>query len=275
MSKTVRILLLGDLVGNPGCAMLEKHCTRLKQQYAIDVVMVNGENSAPQGRGINIRVMELFKRCGVDMVTSGNHIWNQRDIYQYLDQHNDLLRPENFPSTCPGKGVTTINVNGHTIGFLNLQGRVFMRELVDCPFRAAESALAYLRAKARVIIVDMHAEATAEKLAIAYHLDGRVSAVVGTHTHVQTADERILPKGTAYITDLGMSGSINSMIGMKAEPIIQSMMTQMPVKMSVETEGPFIMTGVWLEVDIATGKALAIERIRIVDNDLRVQNNNE
>jgi metallophosphoesterase (TIGR00282 family) len=267
--KKVRILILGDLVGTPGCAMLQKYLPRLKDLYKIDGVMVNGENSA-EGRGITPKIMAFFKQNGVDVVTSGNHIWHQKDIYEYLKHHTDLVRPENFPTECPGKGTTFFTVAGTTIGVLNLQGRVFMRELLSCPFKAADSALTFLRSKTPCIIVDMHAETTAEKMAMGFYLDGRVSAVVGTHTHVPTADERILPQGTAFITDLGMAGARNSMIGMKKEPIINNFLTQMPAKFTVETTGPFILCGVWIEIDAESGKALKIERIQIVDDEIKL-----
>ncbi|MGB8467814.1 MAG: TIGR00282 family metallophosphoesterase [Candidatus Babeliales bacterium] len=269
--KTVRIMMLGDAVGTPGCAMFQKHVSHLKEKYAIDAIIVNGENSAPNGKGITSRVMQFFKHNGANVVTSGNHIWQQKDILSYFDTHTDLVRPENFPTECPGSGVTTFAISGVTIGVLNLQGRVFMRELLSCPFKAADSALTYLRSRTNIIVVDMHAETSSEKTAMAYHLDGRVSAVVGTHTHVQTADEQILPKGTAYITDLGMAGALHSMIGMKKEPIIQQLITQMPTKFTVETEGPFVMSGVWIEIDVDSGKAKRIERIRIIDNELVVK----
>ncbi len=266
---TIRVLLLGDIVGIPGRAMLQKHLASLKQKHAIDAVIVNGENSAGDGRGITPRIMKFFKHNGVNIVTSGNHIWQKKDIYPYLSEHRDLLRPANFPSACPGVGFTTFMVRNISIGVINLQGRVFMRELVACPFRTAETAITLLKPKTSLILVDMHAETSAEKMGVAYFLDGQVSAVVGTHTHVQTADNHILPNGTAYVTDLGMAGAVNSLIGMKKEPLIQNMLTQMPVKFVVETQGPMMLSGVWVDIDVISGKARAIERIRIIDDQLR------
>lgn len=262
--KTIRILMLGDLVGTPGVAMFEKYAARLREKYAIDAIIVNGENAA-NGKGITPKIMEMLKKAGAQVVTSGNHIWQQKDIFHYFDQNTDLLRPENFPTSCPGSGVTTFTCKGVTIGVLNIQGRVFMREFLACPFKTADSALSYLKAYTDVILVDMHAETSSEKAGIAFYLDGRVSAVVGTHTHVQTADERILPNGTAFITDLGMAGALNSMIGMKKEPIIQQMITQLPTKFMVEEEGPMVLSGVWIEIATDTGKAVAIERVRVVE----------
>lgn len=265
-SSPLQVLFIGDLVGYPGQSIFQKHIQKLRDTHSIDVVIVNGENSAPDGRGITPQVMEFFASLKVDVVTSGNHIFAKKEIYPYLTSNKDLLRPANFPAACPGTGVTTIMVKGTTLGILNLQGRVFMRELVNCPFRAADSALTFLQARTNCIFVDMHAETTSEKLGMGYYLDGKVSAVVGTHTHVQTADERILPEGTAYITDVGMGGSLNSMIGMKKEIILKNILTQMPVKFAVETEGPFVLSGVVVSIDTSTGKALKIKRIYIVDD---------
>jgi metallophosphoesterase, MG_246/BB_0505 family len=250
--------------------MFAKHARQLRADYKIDAIVVNGENSSNQGRGITPKIMDFFIAHGADVVTSGNHIWYSREIYPYFDNHTNLLRPANFPSSAPGSGVTIIDVKGYKVGIINLQGRIFMRELVDCPLRAVDSLLSYLKHKTSAIFIDMHAEATSEKLALAYYVAGRVSGVVGTHTHIQTADERILPGDTAYITDLGMAGGLNSMLGMKKEPIISNFITQLPVKFSVDENPPFIMSGVWIEVDGETGKAVAIERVRVIDHDLRV-----
>lgn len=248
--------------------MFAKHCHNLKEQYQIDAVIVNGENAA-NGRGITPRMVRFFRQYGADVVTSGNHIWAKKEIMPYLAEHTDLLRPANFPSGCPGTGMTIINVKGYEVAVVNLQGRVFMKEQVDCPFRAIDTLLTYLKHKTPLIFVDFHAETSSEKMGFAYYVDGRVSGVVGTHTHIQTADERILPKGTAYITDLGMGGSLNSMIGMKKEPIIQMFLTQMPQRFEVDTQGPAVLSGVWMEVDTNTGKAIAIERIRVIDTEIQ------
>jgi 2',3'-cyclic-nucleotide 2'-phosphodiesterase len=269
-AASFRVLLIGDLVGAPGCAMLQKHLPKLKQDFQINAVIINGENSAPDGKGITVRNMKLFKELGVDVVTSGNHIWQKREIYAYLNEHRDLIRPANFPTGCPGIGSTIINLGSYSLGVINLQARTFMHQQVGDPFKTADSLLTYIKSKTPIIIVDFHGEATAEKLALAYYLDGQVSAVVGTHTHVPTADERILPHGTAYVTDLGMSGALNSMIGMKKEPLIQSMILQMPTKFEVDTQGPFWLTGVVVTINPITGKAYAIERIKIIDNQLEI-----
>jgi metallophosphoesterase (TIGR00282 family) len=271
----LRVLLVGDVMGAPGRIMFQKHIDQLRAKHAIDAVIVNGENSDARGRGITPRIVKFFRHNGADVVTSGNHIWANKEIYSYLAENNDLLRPANYPSSAPGVGVTMFKCKEHVIGVVNLIGRVFMKDLVDCPFRTAESILTYLRGKTNIIFVDMHAETSAEKIAMGFFLDGRVSGVVGTHTHVQTADERILPKGTGFITDLGMTGSYNSMIGMKKEPIIQHFITQMPTKFVVEESAPVIMTGVWIEVDTATGIATAIERVKVIDEEIHLESNEQ
>lgn len=270
MIKQIKILILGDVVGNPGCAMIQKHVARLKATYHADAVIVNGENSAVSGRGISAPNMKLFKQLGIDMVTSGNHIWDRKDIYGYFSEHKDLIRPANFPSGAPGLGFGTFMCHDKKIAVINVQGRVFMRENLDCPFQAVDTLLTYLKHQTPIVIVDFHAETTSEKQAMGYYLDGRVSAVVGTHTHVQTADARVLPKGTAYITDLGMAGALNSMLGMKKEPIIERFLTQMPQKFDVEYQGPFFMTGVCVTIAAETGKALDIIPVRLVDEELIV-----
>lgn len=267
--------MIGDVMGAPGRIMFQKHIDQLRAKHSIDAVIVNGENSDARGRGITPRIVKFFKHNGANVITSGNHIWANKEIYSYLAENNDLLRPANYPSAAPGVGVTMFNCKEHVVAVINLIGRVFMKDLVDCPFRTAESILTYLKGKTNIIFVDMHAETSAEKIAMGFFLDGRVSGVVGTHTHVQTADERILPKGTGFITDLGMTGPYNSMIGMKKEPIIQQFITQMPTRFVVEESAPVIMTGVWIEVDTATGKALAIERVKIIDEEIHLESNEQ
>lgn len=267
--------MLGDICAAPGRAIFQKHCAQLKQQYGADAVIVNGENSASNGKGITSRIMKFFKHHSVNVVTSGNHIWAQREIYSYLKANTDLLRPANFPSECPGVGVTTFEVRGYTVGVINLQARTFMREFVSCPFKAAESLLTYLKPRTKIIIVDFHGEATSEKMGLAYFLEGKVSAVVGTHTHVLTHDARILPGGTAYITDLGMAGALNSMIGMKKEPIITHMITQLPIRFEVETTGPMVLSGACISIDTTTGKAVGIEPIKVIDEAIVLEGPDE
>jgi len=262
----LRLLFLGDIVGKTGRALFQKHSARIRRELEIDAVIVNGENSA-HGRGITSKNMKFFKHNGVDVVTSGNHVWQNKEIYSYLNENKDLLRPANYPSACPGVGVTTFSCKGKEVGVINLQGRVFMRDHVECPFKTAESILTYLKNKTNIIIVDFHAEASSEKMGLAYTLDGKVSAVIGTHTHVLTADERILPGGTAYITDVGMAGSLNSMIGVTKEAVIRHLLTQMPARFEVDTKPPFSMTGVLIDIDMTTGNATDIKRFQLVDED--------
>ncbi len=270
MKKGLRVLFLGDVVGALGRAMVQKHINAVRKEHQIDAVVVNGENSA-DGKGITPRIVKFFKHHHADVITTGNHIWAKKEIYSYLAENKDLLRPANFPSQCPGVGVTTFTTgSGQVVGVINVQGRVFMHQHVDCPFRTAESALTYLKTKTKLIFVDFHAEATSEKIAMGWFLDGRVSGIVGTHTHVQTADERILPNGTAFITDLGMAGALNSMLGQQVAPILNSFITQMPNKFVVEQYAPAILSGVWIEVDTSTGQAVDIQRINIVDYDVQV-----
>jgi len=261
----MRILFIGDIVGEPGRNMFQKHISTVCDKYAIDSVVVNGENSHDKGRGITPKIAEFFKNNKVNLITTGNHIWYSRDIYPYLENNNFLLRPANFPSDTPGAGIGFFECKGAKVAVINVLGRVFMRENLDCPFKTVESLLSYAYSKTKIVFIDMHAEATSEKAGIGYFFDGKVSGIVGTHTHVPTADERILPNGTAFITDLGMTGALNSMLGMRKGPIIQNFMTQMPTRFAVESEGPMVMYGAWIEVDMDSGEALKIERIKIVD----------
>jgi len=271
MKKTVRVLLLGDVVGNIGRSMFAKHIKTIKEKHTIDFVIVNGENSNNNGRGITSRIVKFFKDNGADVITSGNHIWDQHEVQAYLQTHTDLLRPANFPAACPGSGFTVVDCSGIMIGVINVQGRVFMKEHTDCPFRSVDSILNDIKSKTNIILIDFHAEATAEKLAMAYHVQGRVSGIVGTHTHVPTSDERILPGGTAYVTDLGMAGSLNSMIGMTKESSLPTFLMQMPSRFIVDTKPPVVMSGVWIEIDIATGHAIEIQRISVIDEILSTQ----
>lgn len=261
----IRVLMFGDVVGSPGRALFQKYCKQLVKEYSADAVVVNGENSASDGRGITPNIMEFFKHNGATVVTSGNHIWAKKDIYNYLAANKDLLRPANFPSGCPGVGLTTIAIKDQILAVVNLQARSFMQQQVSCPFRAADTLLTYLKTKTNLILIDFHGETTSEKAALANYLDGRISGLVGTHTHVQTADERILPKGTAFMTDLGMCGPLDSIIGVKKDIIIQNMLTQMPIKYEIEAKGPGVISGVCIDIESHTGIALNIQKIRIVD----------
>jgi 2',3'-cyclic-nucleotide 2'-phosphodiesterase len=265
MAESLRFLFVGDLMGEPGLKVFSRQLPLLKEKYSVDSVIVNGENSAKNGKGITEKIAKKLIELGVNVITSGNHIWQNKEIYEYLNRTNVLLRPANYPSDCPGKGYTFYDINNKKIAVLNLQGRAFMREHLDCPFRKADSLLPLLKTQTDIIFVDFHSETTAEKQALGFYLDGRVTGFFGTHTHVQTADERILPKGTAYITDLGFTGALNSIIGIEIDIIIKKHLTQLPAKFKVETTPPFVLNGMFVEVDSISRKAIKIERVKIID----------
>jgi hypothetical protein len=224
-------------------------------------VIANGENSA-HGAGLTASTVDALLTSGVDVITSGDHVWDQKEVYEVIEREPRLLRPLNFPASTPGKGSTVVRLDGlPPVGVLNLIGRIFMPN-TDCPFRAAEAEVARLHTQTKIIIVDLHAEATSEKIAMGRFLDGKVSAVIGTHTHVATADEHVLPKGTAYLSDAGMCGPHDSVLGRDVGAVLQRFLTQMPQKMEV-AEGDVVLCGVIVDVDETTGHANSIERIRI------------
>ncbi|TMB16979.1 MAG: TIGR00282 family metallophosphoesterase [Deltaproteobacteria bacterium] len=257
----MRLLFLGDVVGRPGRRALAAFLPRLMARESIQFVIANGEN-ASGGKGIDPRSAEELYESGVDVVTTGNHVWQNRDIIPYMRETDRLLRPLNFARDVPGLGwtVQTARRSDVRVGVLNLIGRVFMPP-AECPFRAGAEAVEELRRHSSVIVVDMHAEATSEKVGMGRFLDGKVSAVFGSHTHVQTADEGILPGGTAYLTDAGMCGPEDSVLGVKTEPVLQRFLTQMPARFDVAT-GTVIVQGGIVDVDEATGRASAIRRVR-------------
>jgi metallophosphoesterase (TIGR00282 family) len=257
----MKILFLGDIVGKPGRDIVHKVLRDFREKEKIDVVIANGENSAG-GSGLTPRIAEELFEDGVDILTSGDHIWKRKEIYDLLNTTDRLVRPANYPEGAPGKGSTVVDVKGGgKIGVINLVGRVFM-EAVDCPFERVRKEIERLRHITPVIVVDMHAEATSEKVAMGWYLDGAVSAVIGTHTHIQTADEKILPGGTAYITDCGMTGPYDSVIGRRKEQIITRFLTQLPTRFEMATEG-VEMHGVIINVDEKEGKALGIKRVQM------------
>src|SRR2546429_8429241 len=224
----MNILMVGDVYGEPGRQAVTKLLPRLRQEHAIDFAVVNVENAAG-GFGVTAPIARQILEAGADVLTSGNHIWDKKEIVEYITKENLLLRPANFPVGTPGVGHVTVKCGPHKVAVLNLMGRVFMLP-IDCPFQKADELVPELRKDTPIIIVDMHAEATSESQAMGWHLDGRVSAVVGTHRHVQTADERVLPQGTAYITDIGMTGPIDTVIGVDKDLILQKFISQMPVR---------------------------------------------
>ena len=257
----MNVLMVGDIFGEPGRAALAKLLPRLRQQHAIDVAVVNIENAAG-GFGVTPQIARtVLEAGGVDVLTSGNHIWDKKEIIPYIGKENLLLRPANFPPGTPGSGYITVKAGPHRVAVLNLMGRIFMNP-IDCPFRKADEVVAELRRETPVVLVDMHSEATSEVMALGWYLDGRVSAVVGTHRHVQTADERILPGGTAYITDVGMTGPVDSVIGVDKDIIIQRFLTQMPVRFE-PAKGPVALRGVVIAVDPETGRATSIQRLDV------------
>jgi metallophosphoesterase (TIGR00282 family) len=248
------ILAIGDIIGKPGRWAVRELLPRLRQEYGVDLVIANGENAAG-GIGLTPDTAQELLAAGVDVLTSGNHIWAQKEIIPYLDGEMPILRPLNYPPGVPGRGY--IVRNGALV--VNLIGRTFMSNL-DCPFRGMDQLLAELRPKPPVIIVDFHAEATSEKMAMGRYLDGRVSAVLGTHTHVGTIDAQVLPQGTAYVTDIGMTGPMDSIIGDDAEMVLQRFLTALPHRLSVGT-GKVMLNAILVKVDDKSGRAVSIERL--------------
>ncbi|NLD50694.1 MAG: TIGR00282 family metallophosphoesterase [Clostridiaceae bacterium] len=254
----MNVLFIGDIVGNPGRKAAKEMIQKLKKEMNIDFCIANGENSAG-GSGITYVVAQELYKCGIHAITLGNHTWSKREITNFIDSDTRIVRPANYPAELPGKGSAIINGEKAKIGVVNLLGRVYM-DSVDCPFKAAEREIEHLKSFVKVVLVDMHAEATSEKSAMAWHLDGRVSCVLGTHTHVQTADERILPCGTAYISDVGMTGPYDGIIGVNRDIVIEKFITHMPLKFEI-AHGPVQFNAVYLEIDEKTGKTLSIQRI--------------
>lgn len=255
----MKLLFIGDIVGSPGRQAVKDLLPGLVNEYNLDFVIANAENAAG-GSGITPKVTQELFSAGVDVLTSGDHIWKKRDVFEIIDQEERILRPLNFPGQAPGRGAGVFKKKGKAIGVINVQGRVFM-EALECPFRSARKAQEELIKKTKVILVDIHAEATSEKIALGWYLDGLVSAVVGTHTHIQTADERILPGGTAHITDAGMTGPYDSVIGRQTQDVLQRFLTSVPTRFEVATEN-VQLHGVLLDIDDNTGKARTIIRLQ-------------
>ena len=260
----MRIMLVGDVVGRAGRRAFRAHTPQLRAERNIDVVVVNGENSAG-GKGFTRKALDELYAGGADVVTSGNHVWDKKDVFAFVDDEPFLVRPANYPEGAPGQGYCIFPFKTMNIAVCNLSGRSFMPAL-DCPFQKADEIIAALEGQADIIVLDFHAETTSEKLAMGYYLDGRAAAVVGTHTHVQTADEQILPGGTAYITDLGMVGPYRSILGVRSDLVLQKFRTGMPVRFEM-AEGAAEYAAVIVDVDPAGGCARAIERIRIREEE--------
>jgi hypothetical protein len=255
----MKILLIGDVVGKPGRVALQRLLMPLREELRIDFVVANCENAAG-GAGITFRTADELFRAGVDVLTSGNHVWKMKEAYELLRQDPRVIRPANYPDGAPGGGSTVARtLGGQPVGVVNVMGRVFMAP-IECPFRAAEREVARVRGETPVVIVDMHAEATSEKVAMGWFLDGKVSCVFGTHSHVPTADERLLPQGTAFVCDVGMTGPYDSVIGRRTEQILERFLGGLPVKSQV-AEGNVQVRALLVDVDPATGRASGAQRL--------------
>ncbi|SDG89798.1 TIGR00282 family metallophosphoesterase [Desulfosporosinus hippei] len=256
----MHILFIGDIVGKPGREAVKRFLKPLQEKHQIDVTIANGENAAA-GKGLTKEIADELYANGIEFLTMGNHVWDQRDIMNFIDRESRLIRPANYPVGAPGQGHGFIRTKGKKIGVLNLSGRVFLPSLDD-PFSGAIRWINQIKQETSIIIVDFHAEATSEKVAMGWFLDGKVSAVIGTHTHIQTADARLLDQGTAYITDVGMTGPRDSVLGVKKEIIINRFLTQLPAKFEL-ANGPIQLNAVVLDIDEETGKARRIEAIQV------------
>jgi metallophosphoesterase (TIGR00282 family) len=262
----MKILMIGDIVGRPGRQVIRSYLPSVKAALQADFVVANGEN-ASGGNGLTEKNARQLLSAPVDVLTMGNHVWRQKETREYIDQYNRIVRPLNYPPGTPGQGYHIYDFKDLRIGVLNMSGQSFMDNL-DSPFTAADQAVPKLLEASDLLLVDFHAETTSEKIAMGYYLDGQATAVVGTHTHVQTADARILPKGTAYITDLGMTGPLNGVLGVKAEIILEQLTTKMPVRYEIERQMPWQLNGVLIDVDENTLKARSIERVyKIFEED--------
>lgn len=263
----INILFIGDIVGQPGLDITQMWLQSLQKKYRADVTIVNGEN-ASDGKGCTEKEAKQLFDLGVHCITGGNHTWDKHQSQEYLKKDSRVIRPLNYPKGTFGNGYYVVESPKGKVGVLNLQGRAFMAP-IDCPFRSADWVVPKIKQETKIILVDMHAEATAEKLALANYLDGKVSAVIGTHTHVQTADERILTNGTGYMTDCGMTGPYDSVIGMKTDAAINRFLYQTPQKYQTATDNVHLC-GVFIKVDSNTGKCIEIERIFVPEFDKKI-----
>lgn len=256
----MKVLFIGDIVGNPGRKATREILSSIRKEMPFDYCVANGENSAG-GSGITYVVAQELYKIGINAITMGNHTWSKKEVTNFIDSDNRIVRPANYPPELPGKGSTIIDSK---LGIVNILGRVYM-DSVDCPFKAAQREVEYLKSFVKVVLIDIHAEATSEKCAMAWLLDGKVSCVLGTHTHVQTADERIFPYGTGFISDVGMTGPYEGIIGVDRNLVIEKFLTHMPVKFEV-AKGCVQFNAVYLNIDDRTGKTLEIQRISKVFN---------
>ncbi|MCH4171867.1 MAG: TIGR00282 family metallophosphoesterase [Lactobacillus sp.] len=264
----MRILFIGDVVGQLGLSLIQHYVPELKRQLKPQVTIVNGENIA-DGKGITEKLYKALLQAGTDVVTLGNHAFRKRDIMDFIDGAKKMVRPANFPAGVPGQGYTIVNVNQTKLAVLNLQGRVFL-DAIDDPFTKADEVLAEIKQITPLVFIDFHGEVTSEKLALAYYLDGQVAAVIGTHTHVQTNDARILPKGTAFLTDVGMTGSYEGILGVKKEPVIHNFLTKLPARFEPIDTGAGQLGACYIDIKDDTGVATKIKTIRI-DKDFPLE----
>ena len=253
------ILFLGDIVGEPGRTAVIARLPKLKEKHALDFIIVNGENAAG-GRGITGKITIDLLRAGVSVITTGDHVWDQKEILGFIDTEPRLLRPVNYPDGAPGSGSIVLETTKGKIGVINVQARTFMQPILENPFRSVDAAVAKMRSETTIIIVDVHGETTSEKIALGRFLDGKVSAVIGTHTHVQTADEQIFPAGTAFLCDAGMCGPINSILGRAVDPIMNRFISNLPASFPV-AGGEVRLRGALIEIDESTGRAVRITRV--------------
>ncbi|MFH1038731.1 MAG: TIGR00282 family metallophosphoesterase [PVC group bacterium] len=259
MQNIVRILFVGDVVGKPGRKAFAEVYPRLREREGIRFCVVNAENSAG-GSGLNNRAVTQLLLAGADVLTSGDHVWRNKEIFAIFSGQSRVLRPANFPPGSPGRGSGVfVSSEGVAVGVINLLGRVFMNP-IDCPFRQCDREIESLAGQTKIILIDFHAEATSEKMALGYHCNGRVSALIGTHTHVPTADERLLDRGTAYLTDAGMTGGIDSILGRNIAPVLKHFISRLPAPFTVSGEKP-VLQGAIVDVDVLTGKAVGIRRV--------------
>lgn len=255
----LRVLFIGDIVGKGGRRAVKELLPQIVQDNNIDIVIANAENAAG-GNGITKEIADELISNGINFLTMGNHVWDKKDVFDFIDGYPKIIRPANYPPGTPGKGFNFINYKDLKVAVVNMSGRVFLNPL-DCPFRTMDAVINIIKDQTNIILVDFHAEATSEKIAFGWYLDGKVSAVLGTHTHVQTADERILIKGTGYISDLGMTGPRNSVLGVKTDLVINKFLTQMPVRFETAS-GPVQLNGVIIDIDSKTGEATNINRVQ-------------
>lgn len=260
----MNILFIGDIVGSPGRDMLHTYLPKLKEKYRPQLTIVNGENAAA-GKGITEKIYKDFLQIGVQAITMGNHTWNKKEVIDFIDDTPYLIRPANFPENNPGKGMIYVKINEYEVAIINLQGRIFL-DPHDNPFEKVNELIQEAKKRTNLIFIDFHAEATSEKQAFAWNVDGQVSAVIGTHTHTQTADERILPNGTAYMTDAGMTGPYDAILGVERDAVINRFITNMPVRFDVDKSGRKQLNGCLITIDEQTGKATGIKRIMINDD---------